>query len=126
MVVSRARRSIRTKLLRKEEFAARMRKNPTPAEQALRDALHERGYRFRCQQILHGYIVDFYFAVPKLVIEVDGYHHFTPQGRANDKIRTAVLLRNGYSLIRFSNAQVLRRTEETVALIEKKLTSRSR
>lgn len=92
---------------RKRSYAQAMRDNPTPAEEALRRAMWMAGMRPQRQKILCGYIVDFYFARSKLIVEVDGYYHFTKKGRTSDRIRTNVLIRDGYRVIRLTNARVL-------------------
>jgi very-short-patch-repair endonuclease len=93
---------------RKRGYAQAMRDNPTDAERALASALWRKRLRPRRQVIVHGYIVDFLFVRQRVVVEVDGYYHFTAKGRTADKIRTGVLTRNGYTVIRYSNSQVLR------------------
>jgi very-short-patch-repair endonuclease len=59
-------------------LARQMRQNPTPAEKLLWQALRRKqleGFRFRQQHIINRFIVDFYCADAKLVIEVDGASH---------------------------------------------------
>lgn len=108
----------------KEDFALKMRRNPTPAEKCLRDALKAADHKFSSQQILNGYIVDFYFPAAKLIVEVDGYYHFTPTGKTVDKIRTGVLIRNGYRVLRFPNNEVITHTELVLRRIDKALNVR--
>lgn len=125
----RKRRPVRStrmapKQARKEDFALAMRRNPTEPERLLGEELRRAGYIFSTQQILNGYIVDFYFPLQKLIIEVDGHYHFTVPGRARDKVRTAVLLRRGYSMLRFTNAQVTGKRAEVLKAIEKRLKRR--
>jgi very-short-patch-repair endonuclease len=69
-----------------------MRRNPTPSEHALWLALRDSklGVKFRRQHVLAPFIVDFYAASLRLVIEVDGSVH---EGReARDASRTAKLV----------------------------------
>jgi Protein of unknown function (DUF559) len=69
-----------------------MRRNPTPSEHALWQALRgsKLGVKFRRQHVLAPFIVDFYAASLRLVIEVDGSAH---EGReARDASRTAKLV----------------------------------
>lgn len=106
---------------RKHDFAARMRNNPTPAEQHLLQAMTDKGWVFAQQQVLNGYIVDFFFPLARVVVEVDGAHHFTPKGRAYDKVRTAVLFGNGYRVLRFSNSKVLTDVASCLRVIENAL-----
>ena len=60
------------------EFARRMRREPSPAEDAMWRLLRNRrlaGFRFRRQHPIPPYITDFYCSVAKLVIELDGDTH---------------------------------------------------
>jgi very-short-patch-repair endonuclease len=88
--------------------ARRLRQNLTPAEQVLWQALRNRqlrGLRFRCQQAVETFIVNFYCPEHRLVIKVDGEIHDTQQDY--DAARTEKLSQQGYRVIRFSNQQVL-------------------
>jgi very-short-patch-repair endonuclease len=90
-------------LKRAEEF----RKNPTPAEAALWKELRANGARFhfRRQQIISGFIVDFYCHEVSLVVEVDGDVHDVRVEA--DQEREAVLRGHGLDIIRFRNEVVL-------------------
>ncbi len=59
------------------------------------------------QKPLDGFIVDFYCAKVKLVIEVDGGHHFTDNGIAYDQQRTKILESYGLKVIRFTNREIM-------------------
>ena len=75
-------------------FARRMRKAPTKSEALMWGQLKGRkldGVRFRRQVVLGGCIVDFYAACERLVVEVDGAVHRTPEARAHDARRQAWL-----------------------------------
>ena len=65
--------------------------------------------KFRRQQIIGSYIVDFYCHSAKLVIEVDGTQHFEEQGRQSDLIRDSYLSSLGITVLRYSNADINRR-----------------
>ncbi|NCC07616.1 MAG: endonuclease domain-containing protein [Clostridia bacterium] len=58
------------------------------------------------QKILGNYIVDFYIATAKLVIEVDGTQHFEELGQQSDRIRDEYLKSLGLTVVRYSNADV--------------------
>jgi very-short-patch-repair endonuclease len=62
--------------------AKELRKKPTPAEKKLWQN-YLRAFKFRVlrQRPINNFIVDFYCADLKLVIEVDGESHFTEEGR---------------------------------------------
>ncbi len=48
-------------------------------------------------------IADFYCAKGKLIIEVDGIHHYTPKQREYDEERSKVLMDWGYAVFRIDN-----------------------
>lgn len=88
--------------------AKEMRKNPTPAEKKIWTQ-YLRHYPFRVlrQRPIDHFIVDFYCAHLKLVIEIDGAGHFTKEGKERDRARTQQLERYGLKVIRFTNREVL-------------------
>ena len=65
--------------------------------------------RFRRQYVIGNYIVDFYCHQAKLVIELDGSQHCTPEEMEYDKNRTAFLESQGLKVVRFSNLDVMRK-----------------
>lgn len=73
------------------------------------------------QKPLDGFIVDFYCASAKLVIEVDGGGHFTEEGREYDKQRTKVLEGYGLKVIRFTNTEIMNNFREVCSEIAKHL-----
>ncbi len=84
-----------------------MRREMTPAEMHLwLDCLKLLPYKFRRQRPFGRFIVDFYCAELKLVIEVDGDTHFTDQGITYDAERTQHLESMGLRVVRFTNAEV--------------------
>ncbi len=89
-------------------MARRLRQAPTDAERKLWSLLRRKqldGVRFRRQQPIGPYVVDFYCSSCRLVIEVDGGQHDT--NRAADEKRTAWLAMRGYRVLRFWNNEVL-------------------
>jgi len=87
--------------------AKTLRKNMTKEERHLwYDFLREYPVRFTRQKILGRYIVDFYCAEAKLVVELDGSQHFDPSMMEKDFERTAFLENYGLSVIRISNNEV--------------------
>lgn len=58
------------------------------------------------QRIIESFIVDFYCASAKLVIEVDGSQHYTESGIQYDQERSRVLARYGLQVLRFTNWEV--------------------
>jgi adenine-specific DNA-methyltransferase len=86
--------------------ARRLRKNPTDAEKRLWRYLRDKqlgGHRFRRQQPIGPYIVDFFCPQIGVVIEIDGGQH-SPE---TDDNRTRWLEAGGYRVIRFWNNDVL-------------------
>jgi very-short-patch-repair endonuclease len=79
------------------------RKNPTPAEDKLWQAVRNNklGVRFLRQKQFDWYIADFYCTSAQLVIEVDGGIHATSQAIAYDAERTKVLEARGLKVVRF-------------------------
>ena len=87
--------------------ARSLRTNATDAEQLLWHSLRKRqlgGYRFRRQQPIGPYIVDFLCFEQRLVIELDGGHH--AESHYDDE-RTSWLERKGFRVLRFWNSDVL-------------------
>jgi very-short-patch-repair endonuclease len=69
------------------------------------------GRKFRRQHSIGKFVVDFYCPSEKLVIELDGEHHFTEEGYAYDEKRSQYFFSLGISTIRFENCEVLDRPE---------------
>ena len=84
-----------------------MRRNPTQTEELLWERLRAGkilGYRFRRQHAIGRYIVDFYCARARLIVEVDGPIHDARQ--EEDAIRDAFLKNRGFRVLRFTNDEV--------------------
>ena len=73
------------------------------------------------QRIIDNYIVDFYCASTKLVIELDGAQHYTIAGDEYDFIRTEKLERFGIEVIRFSNLEINNNFESVCTVIDEKI-----
>nr|WP_299433408.1 endonuclease domain-containing protein [uncultured Meiothermus sp.] len=74
------------------------------------------------QRPIGPYIADFYCASAKLVVEMDGKAHFTPEGQAYDAERTPYLEGLGLCVVRFSNADVMSSGEDMCWQIGQELT----
>ncbi|WP_223033974.1 endonuclease domain-containing protein [Hanstruepera marina] len=86
-----------------------LRKNLTPAEAFLWTHLKSRQLkwkRFTKQHSIGNYIVDFYCASERLIIELDGEVHNNPKAVSYDEIRTGYLNELGYQVLRFENKMV--------------------
>ncbi len=90
-------------------IARKLRKNQTPQEQILWNILRNRqvlGYKFRRQYPIGNYVVDFVCKENKLIIEIDGGQHNTPEGILSDENRTKYLQSVGYKILRFWNNEI--------------------
>ncbi len=103
-----------------------LRQQSTDAEHLLWRALRNRrlrGYKFRRQHAIGPYILDFYCPAAKLAVEADGGGHAEPEQQAHDQERTRFIEARGIQLLRFWNHDVLRRSEEVLAEIDRMLPS---
>ena len=66
------------------------------------------GFYFRRQHVIDGFIVDFFCAQLRLVIELDGAVHSTPEAIAYDSARDAHLTSLGLTIVRIPNKEVSR------------------
>jgi very-short-patch-repair endonuclease len=76
------------------------------------------GLRFRRQQIIGGYIVDFYCHSASLIVEVDGPIHDTADMRDHDAIRTESLTLRDLRVLRVTNADVLHNLDDVLQRIK--------
>ena len=98
--------------------------HPTEAETIVWDLLKAKsinGHKFRRQHIIKDYIVDFVCLNKKLVIEIDGQYHLEGNQIVKDKSRTEDLQNSGYTVIRFSNEEVIGNTSQVIRDIKKAL-----
>ena len=87
--------------------AKTLRKNMTSEEKHLwYDFLRRLPFNVRRQHNIENYIVDFYIAEKKIVIEVDGRQHLLPEHKETDEKRDAYLASWGISVLRYSNDSV--------------------
>lgn len=88
-------------------LAISLRKKMTPWESRLwYQFLRAYPIRFQRQKAIGNYIVDFYCAKARLVIELDGGGHYTDEQQAADAVRTQALERMGLQVIRFCNTDI--------------------
>ena len=88
-------------------IAKQLRKEMTKEERRLwYDFLRSYPVRFHRQKVLGKYIVDFYSAEAKLVIELDGSQHYEDGNAKKDADRTAFLNGYGLQVIRIPNNEV--------------------
>jgi very-short-patch-repair endonuclease len=113
-------KNLRTDSLRAKE----LRKSGPLPERLLWNALSkikaETGLKFRRQQPLHPYIADFACMSARLIIELDGPSHDGAQ--AYDAQRSDELEKMDWTVLRFTNEEVLKNLEGVVAVIISKTT----
>lgn len=93
-------------LLKNSRF---LRNHMTKAEILLWSRLRSKqieGLKFRRQQPILHYVVDFYCSSLKLIIEVDGLIHSGLKEAEYDKSREKILLDHGFHILRFTNDEV--------------------
>ena len=98
--------------------AKNLRQNMSEAETRLWHHLRAgrlNGYKFRRQQPMGNYIVDFVCVTPKLIIEADGGQH--AEQAEYDQARSLYLNGLGFTVLRFWNDEILRQTDEVLAEI---------
>src|SRR5215813_12859387 len=97
-----------------------LRRRMTIAEQTLWSQLRSRRlatYKFQRQTSINQYIVDFYCAEKKLIIELDGDVHGFEQQRIHDRNRQLFLESRGFCVLRFSNDEIKESIEDVVEKI---------
>ena len=105
-------------------FARELRQKQTDAERALWLRLRNKqleGVKFRRQQPIGPYIVDFVSFERKLVIEIDGGQHNEEETRERDEERTTWLKERGYQEFRFWHNEVLMNMEGILERIREAL-----
>jgi len=104
----------------KIERSREMRKNMTEAENVFWKMVRARklsGLKFRRQQIIDGFIVDFYCDSLGLCVEIDGGVHDTEEKRVYDRLRSEALELRKMKVLRFRNEEVLNDIDSVKAKI---------
>ena len=84
-----------------------LRRNMTREERHLwYDFLKNQPVIFKRQKVIGNYIVDFFCAEAKLVIELDGSQHYNDAGKAADMVRDQYLKDKGLTVLRYSNLEI--------------------
>ena len=90
-------------------FAQELRRNMTKEERRLwYDFLKLQPQNFNRQKVIGPYIVDFYCAEAKLIIELDGSQHCEPEGMSGDNVRDEYLGKLGLTVCRYQNSEVMK------------------
>jgi ATP-dependent DNA helicase RecG len=108
-----------------KELQIERKKNTTESELTLWESLKTKklGTKFRRQHIIDKFIVDFVSIEKKLIIEVDGGYHNLPEQQEADALRTTILEEVGFTIIRFTNEQVIGDIESVINRINDRLES---
>jgi very-short-patch-repair endonuclease len=123
MLMARSRKIVRGQNVEPEKLsiAKHLRHEMTPTERALWSVLRRNGldgFHFRRQQVIEGFIVDFYCDAVKLAIELDGTVH-EEQWKYDESRDKSISLR-GVRVLRFSN-EAMRESEAVIECIRKAL-----
>lgn len=105
-------------------LARKLRRESTKAERILWQHLRNKklnGLKFRRQEQIGDYIVDFVCYEKKLIIELDGGHHSQEETKMNDERRQNWLSSQGFTVIRFWNSEVMKNIEGILQVIREKI-----
>ena len=109
------------------ENARRLRREMTKEERKLwYEFLRSYPVRFMRQRAIGRFIVDFYCAQAKLVLEVDGSQHYEPEGIAYDAERSEVLAARGIYVLRIPNNAVRENFRAVCEQIDSEVKKRSK
>jgi very-short-patch-repair endonuclease len=111
-------------LILKHDFARKLRREQTDVERKLWSALRSRqfhGCKFRRQQPIGPYIVDFVCFESKLAIELDGGQHGADKAVAYDQARTCHLEKDGFLVLRFPNHELNANFDGVLEAIERQV-----
>lgn len=106
--------------------ARRLRREMTPQEKTLwYQFLRSYPVKIYKQRIIESFVVDFYCAEARLVIELDGSQHYTEQGKAYDEERSSIMEGYGVEVLRFTNLEVDREFDEVCERIDARIKQRT-
>ena len=105
--------------------ARELRRKMTPQERRLwYDFLRKYPVKFYKQRIIESFIVDFYCADARLVIELDGSQHYTEQGKAYDEERSQILNLYDLEVLRFTNLELDQQFDVVCEVIDREVKAR--
>lgn len=106
--------------------AKMLRRNMTKQENHLWfDFLRHYPVKIYKQRIIDNFIADFYCHQARLVIELDGAHHYTEEGKLYDEARTEIIKKYGIRVLRFSNSDIDDRFQGVCEMIDKIIKERT-
>jgi len=97
-----------------------LRVNSTSAEEILWEEIRNKklnGLKFKRQHSIGNYVVDFYCASKRLIIELDGEVHNTEEQKEKDQHRDQNLTEMNFKILRISNSQVFNDIETVKRLL---------
>jgi very-short-patch-repair endonuclease len=103
-----------------------LRKKMTPEERLFWERVRANrilGLHFRRQQIVEGFLVDFYCNKARCVVEIDGGIHNEPEQQEIDAHRRAVFESRGLTEIRFTNNEIHHEMDDVIERLKKTLKS---
>lgn len=103
-----------------KENARQMRKEPTEAETAFWELVSAKGLdvKFRRQQVIGNFIVDFVCLEKNLIVEIDGGYHDDVEQQIEDNLRTKELKDYGFTILRLQNEEVIGNPQEVIRKIK--------
>ncbi len=108
-------------------LAKTLRNNMTPEENELwYKFLRLYPVKFLRQKIIGKYVADFYCAKAKLVVELDGSQHNTPEGVKYDMIRTEFLQQFDLLVLRIPNSMIHKDFKAVCAYIDDLVKNRTK
>lgn len=106
--------------------ARELRANSTVFEQAFWVCVRAKrlgGFKFRRQQVIGGYVVDFVCMEARLIVELDGDWHLDDEQRGYDAARDEWLMAEGYRVMRVANREWMADQVGVLGKVEKELRS---
>jgi very-short-patch-repair endonuclease len=106
------------------QFARQNRKISTEAEEFLWKHVRGRklrGFKFRRQQPMGNFILDFFCLEMNLAIEVDGGYHDEEKQKLYDEIRAEELAELHVTILRFTNDEVINNVDVVLQMIRRHL-----
>jgi len=103
-------------------LAKYFRSHMTPAEKCFWNMVRRNqieGLQFRRQQIIHGFIADFYCNQVNLVVEIDGGIH--EQQKDYDELRQHIIAACDINVIRFTNEEVMNKSDWVVKRLKEEI-----
>jgi very-short-patch-repair endonuclease len=93
-----------------------LRNNPTQEEFLLWSRLKnsQTGFKFRRQHSIGGYIVDFYCALKRVVVEIDGSQHSQKENLEYDRMRSKYFKGLNVKVLRFTNEEINNKMNEVI------------